>query len=163
MSKFELLCRSLKTVREDFNAYREECFLFAADLCDNLRQYLEAPEGHVSLYANRGDFAGRKMDGPAAAMKLEDDAFWHFGIAVDLYEEPGTLPFHCVAFDMRLKKTEDVFELHVDDDTRFRFHSDKPNDLDSFHEHIFQLIMRRYEGSFREFISSGDGSRRFGF
>jgi len=167
-SRFDQLCHALKEVRTQFNNHRTECLHVAARLRDGLSQYLEAPEGHVSLYANRGDFAGRKMDGPAAAMKLENDTFWHFGIVVDLYEEPGVLPYCCVAFDVRMKKTGRGFELFVDTGEEYQVTLDAAaaedaGQLQSLFDHLFKFIVGRLDGAFEAFNTHGDSSRRFGF
>src|SRR5712672_2867541 len=98
MTKFEELCAAYSSVRREYGAYRHECMQFVGAMVAGLREYLGAPEGFVTLFAKGGSYAGRKVDGPAAAMHLADDTFWHFGVALDIYEDEGQMPLHCVGF-----------------------------------------------------------------
>ena len=91
-------------MKRQYDEYRKECMLVVGAMVAGLREYLEAPDGYVSLYCKHGSWAGRKVDSPLAAMHLADDTFWHFGISMDLFEESGQLPFHTIGFDIKLKK-----------------------------------------------------------
>lgn len=163
MTRFEQLCSAYSGVKREYESYRSECLQFAALLLDGLREYLESPEGFVSLYAKSGALAGRKVDGPAAALHMGDDTFWHFGIAIDLYEESNQFPMHCVGFDMRLKKVGHKFILHVEGGPPFELSKENPDRLMPLYEFIFQYTKGRYENSFNEFVIKGDATRRFGF
>jgi hypothetical protein len=163
MSKFEELCSAYSGVKREYDTYRHECMAIVGTLLTGLREYLEAPEGFVSLYAKGGGMAGRKVDGPSAAMHMADDTFWHFGIAIDLYEETNQMPMHCVGFDMRLKKVGHKFILHVEGGPPFELSKDNPDRMAALYDFIFQFIKGRYECSFAEFVLKGDASRRFGF
>jgi hypothetical protein len=163
MSKFEELCSAYSEVKREYNTYHHECMAFVGMLVDGLREYLDAPEGDVTLYAKSGSYMGRKVDGPAAAMHLDDDTFWHFGVAIDLYEETNQMPMHCVGFDMRLKKVGHKFMLHVEGGPPFELSKENPDRLVPVYDFMFQFIKARYENSFSEFLLKGDPSRRFGF
>jgi hypothetical protein len=163
MSKFEELCAAYSGVKREYDTYRHECMAFVGTLIAGLRDYLDAPEGFVNLYAKGGSFAGRKVDGPAAAMHIGDDTFWHFGVAIDLFEESNQFPMHSVGFDMRLKKVGHKFILHVEGGPPFELTKDNPDRLLPLYEFLFQFIKSRYENSFTEFVVKGDASRRFGF
>jgi hypothetical protein len=163
MTKFEDLCNAYTNVRREYNSDRLECMQLVGELLAGLREYLGAPEGFVSLFAKGGSFAGRKVDGPAAAMHLDDDTFWHFGVAIDLFEEEGQFPMHCVGFDMRLKKLGHKFILHVEGGPPFELTRDNPDRLLPLYEFIYQFVKSRYENSLNEFFVKGDATRRFGF
>ena len=163
MTRFNELCSAYAEVNRQYGVYRTECMAFVGQLVTGLRQYLEAPDGFVSLYAKQGSFAGRKVDGPTAAMHLADDTFWHFGIALDLYEESGQLPYHCVGFDFRLKRVGNKFMLHVDSGPVFELTKENPDGFGPVYEYLFQFVKNRYQDSFSEFVLKGDSTRRFGF
>ncbi len=163
MTKFEELCAAYSNVRREYAAYRHECMEFVGAMVAGLREYLGAPEGFVTLFAKGGSYAGRKVDGPSAAMHLADDTFWHFGVALDIYEDEGQMPMHCVGFDMRLKKVGHKFILHVEGGPPFELTRDNPDRLMPLYEFIFQFVKSRYENSFNEFVLKGDATRRFGF
>lgn len=162
MSKFDELCQALGAVRGEFYEYRRECFLIVGAFMEGLSEYLGAPVGQISLYAKGGSFAGRKVDGPAAAMHLADDTFWHFGVALDLNDEQGGLSYHTVGFDLRLKKVGNDFIIHVDDGPAHVVHSGRLADLEVIYEAMFVFLRDRYRNSFQEFLG-GDAGRRFGF
>lgn len=162
MSKYDELCDALGAVRGEYYQYRQECFLFVGQFVAGLAEYLGAPEGSVSLYARQGSFAGRKVDGPAAAMHLGDDTFWHFGIALDLNEKEGGLTYHTVGFDLRLKKQGDQFLLYVDNGPQLTLPATNGAGDPAVFESMFKFLQGRYRSSFQEFLA-GDASRRFGF
>lgn len=162
MSKYDELCDALGDVRGEFYEYRKSCFLFVGEFVAGLVEYLGAPEGSVSLYARGGSFAGRKVDGPAAAMHLADDTFWHFGIALDLNDKGGGLSYHTVGFDLRLKKQGDTFLLQVDNGPQLTIPAGNGAGNPSVYESMFTFLQGRYQNSFQEFLG-GDASRRFGF
>lgn len=132
----------------------------AGEMVQGLREFLDAPEGFVSFYATEGTFAGRKVDGPSAAMHLADDTFWHFGLAIDLFEEDGQMPYHSIGFQLKLRHTGSAYELFIDDSPMFEIR--QPEDFRPVYEHFFEFLKQRYRTSFDEFLR-GAGHRRFGF
>ncbi len=163
MSKFEELCEAYRAVNAEYFSYRNDCMELIGQLAIGLREYLDAPEGAVNLFAKGGAYAGRKVDGPLAAMHLADDTFWHFGVAIDIHQEEGMIPIHCVGFDMRLKQIGRKFILHVEGGPPFEVSQENPESIAQVYEFIFQFIKSRYETTFREFVIEGDATRRFGF
>ena len=163
MSKFEELCAAYSDVKRQYESNRRECMTLVAALWTGLQEYLGAPEGHVSLYARGGAWSGRKVDGPAAAMHLADDTFWHFGLALDLYEETGQMPFHTVGFEMRLKKVGAKFILQVEQGPQLEIAGDGSERFSAVFEYIYRYVKGRYQDSFNDFVLKGDATRRFGF
>ena len=122
-----------------------------------LRSYFEAPDESINLFAKAGSYAGRKVDGPAAAMHLQEDGYWHFGVAVDVYEESGQFPGHCVGFAMRLKKEGDGFLLHIEESPAFHVLEPTIEHLRPAMDYLYDYVMKRYATTFAEFIG-GDGT-----
>jgi hypothetical protein len=163
MSRFDELCEALRGVRRQYAGYRDECFRFVGRFLEGFRDYLGAPPGHVNLYAKLGPLAGRKLDGPAAALHLADDGWWHFGIAIDLCEDPNVLPYDTVGFDLRLKYAGGRFLLALQDHPPFEFSNADPPAMAAVYDHMFHDLKTRYEQSFRDFLEKGDATRRLGF
>lgn len=165
MSRYELLCAALRDVRERFQLARTDCYELAGALIAELRDYLGAEEEHVSFYATLGSWAGKKVDGPASAMNLGDDTFWHFGIAIDVVEVEGQMPCHTIGFDLRLKRVADHYLLlFVPDGPQFQISAAAPDtDFPAICEHIYQSTLRRYSEAYQGYFVEGEPSKRFGF
>ena len=163
MTKFNDLCAAYGDVKRQFDDYRKECMLVVGALAAGLREYLEAPEGYVSLFCKHGSWAGRKVDSPIAAMHLADDTFWHFGISMDLFEESGQLPFHTIGFDIKLKKVGRKFIVQCEEGPVFELSREHPDGFRPLYDYIYQFAKKRYSESFSDFILKGDATRRFGF
>jgi hypothetical protein len=163
MNKFEELCAAYGEVKRQYETYRHECMALVGALWTGLQEYLGAPEGHVSLYARSGPWSGRKVDGPSAAMNLADDTFWHFGLALDLYEETGQMPFHTVGFEMRLKKVGQKFILQVEQGPQLEIAGDGPDRFVPVFDYLYRFVKGRYQDAFSDFVLKGDATRRFGF
>ena len=163
MSKFNELCAAYGDVKRQYDDYRKECMLVVGAMVAGLREYLEAPDGYVSLYCKHGAWAGRKVDAPIAAMHLGDDTFWHFGISMDLFEQSGQLPFHTVGFDIKLKKVGHKYIVQCEEGPVFEVTRDSPDGFRPLYDFIYHFAKKRYHDSFSDFILKGDASRRFGF
>jgi hypothetical protein len=163
MTKFEELCAAYGQLKQQYEANRRECMAAVGALWNGLREYLGAPEGMVSLYARSGSWAGRKVDGPASAMNLADDTFWHFGVALDINEETGQMPFHTIGFELRLKKIGAKFILQVEQGPQFELAGEGPERFLPLFDYIFQFVKGRYQNAFSDFLLKGDPTRRFGF
>jgi len=163
MSKFDELCTAYGDVKRQYDDYRNECMLVVGSMVADLREYLDAPEGHISLYCKHGSWAGRKVDSPIAAMYLADDTFWHFGISMDLFEESGQLPFHTIGFDIKLKKVGHKNIVQCDEGPVFELVRDSDDGFRPLYDYMYQYAKKRYSDAFSDFILKGDATRRFGF
>ncbi len=162
MSRFDDLCEALRAVRVNYNEYRERCFELATELHGGLQEYLEAPEQFVNFFAQEGPLAGRKVDGPSAAMHLRDDGYWGFGLAIDLYEDPTILPYDCMALGFLVKRLDGRFLIKFDHDENLGFQINHRDDSGRVYEYVYLEIRRRYEDSFTKFIA-GECADRYGF
>ncbi len=167
MSRFEILCADYRQIQAQFVEYREACFTLANELTSGLAAYLEAPEDVVSLFARHGQFAGKKVAGPIAAFELRDDAYWHFGLVIDVYQEEGLFPYHNVGFDLKLKKLPERFLLHINDAAPMEIPADdraaRIAGLTRVFEHLYANIRTRYAAAFAGCFTHGDPTARFGF
>ncbi len=162
MEKYEELCSALADVRGEYQRYRLEAYELAGQFLSGLREFLGAPDGTVNLFAKFGSFAGRKVDGPASALHLADDAYWRFGVAIDVCEERTQLAYHTVGFDVRLKKIDGQYVIGIDDGPDQPLAMGDQADLQIIYQQMFEFLKGRYRNSFREFLA-GDATRRFGF
>lgn len=165
MSRYETLCAALRDLREKFVAHRLDCYTFAGRLIEGLREYLAADEDAVAFYATQGTWQGKKVDGPAAALNLGDDTFWHFGVAIDVVEEAGQMPCHTVGFEFRLKRLPEHFLLAlIPEGPQFQLAANDPDaDLRGVFEHLYQTTLKRYGEAYRGYFVAGEPAKRFGF
>ena len=167
MSRFDDLCASYRQIQQQFVEYREACFTLANELTGGLAAYLEAPEDVVALFARHGQFAGKKVAGPAAAFELGADTYWHFGLVIDVYQEEGLFPYHNVGFDLKLKKLPEKFLLHINNAPAFEIAAvdrrARVAGLTGVFEHLHADIRTRYAAAFAGFFTEGDPAARFGF
>jgi hypothetical protein len=162
-SRFDLLCAALGRVHDQYSEYRQTCSLFVGMFRERLEQYLGAPAGTVALYPREGSFAGRKVDGPASAMNLANDTWWHFGVVIDVYASADSMPGHDVGFNMRLKKIGSQYHLQMEDQPAVVIEEGDDKHLERVFDQMFQFLKGRYETTFQEFLETGDPMRRFGF
>jgi hypothetical protein len=165
MSRYETLCAALRDLREKFMAHRVDCYAFAGQLVDGFREYLGVDEDAVAFFATQGSWQGKKVDGPAAALNLGDDTFWHFGVAIDVVEEIGEMPCHTVGFEFRLKRLPEHYLLAVmPDGPQFQLSASHPErDAQGVYEHIYQTTLKRYGEAYRGYFVEGEPGKRFGF
>lgn len=167
MSRFDELCAGYREVSRRYHDYRAGCFSLVDELLRGFREYLDAPEDVVSLFAKHGHLAGRKVDGPITALELRDDTFFHFGLVLDLYDEADYFPHHHVAFDLRLKRVQDRFLLHVDDGPAIEVPVEdsarRRTALELAYARLQTSVLDRYASTLEDFFDRGQANRRFGF
>ncbi len=162
MERYQQLCSALAEVRGEYQRYRLEAYEVAGQFLAGMREFLGAPDGTVNLFAKFGSFAGRKVDGPASALHLADDAYWRFGIAIDVCEEQTQLAYHTVGFDVRLKKIEGQFVVGIDEGPDQPLTIGDTQAMLRIFQQMFEFLKGRYLSSFSEFLA-GNANRRFGF
>lgn len=165
MSRYETLCAALRDLREKYAQHRGDCFALTGQLVAGLREFLGVDEDIVAFYATQGSWAGKKVDGPAAALHLGDDTFWHFGVAIDVFEEADQMPCHAVGFELRLKRLPDHFLVALmPEGPQFQISAAAPeNDLRALYEHLYQHVLKRYGEAYRGYFVEGEPGKRFGF
>lgn len=165
MSRYETLCAALRDLREKYNNNRTDIYSLVGRLLDSQREFLGVDEEQVSLFATLGSWAGKKVDGPAAAINLGEDTFWHFGIAIDVVEEDGQMPVHTVGFEFQVKKLTDHYLLVLKPEgTQFQISAAVPaRDLETISEHLYQFTLRRYGEAYQGYFVEGQPNKRFGF
>lgn len=165
MSRYETLCAALRDLRGKLSLHRTDCYALTGELVAGLREFLGVDEDLVSLYATQGSWAGKKVDGPAAALHLGDDTFWHFGVAIDVFEEDDQMPCHTVGTELRLKRLPDHYLVALmPDGPQFQIAAAAPEqDFPALYEHVYQQVLRRYGEAYRGYFIEGEPGKRFGF
>jgi hypothetical protein len=165
MSRYETLCAALRDLREKYAQHRLDCYALTAQMVDGLREFLGVDEDLVSFFATQGSWQGKKVDGPAGALNLGDDTFWHFGVSIDVMEEVDQMPCHTIGFEFRLKRLPEHYLLAIiPDGPQFQVSAAAPEaDLRAVYEHLYQHSLKRYGEAYRGYFVEGEPAKRFGF
>ncbi|HEY1068340.1 MAG TPA: hypothetical protein VGE52_19605 [Pirellulales bacterium] len=162
MSRFDDLCDALRKMKGELYEYRDFCYSVATKIFQGLEDYLEPPQGCLSYFCTMGTYAGKKVPGLSMAMQLGDDAFWEFGIVVDLVEDPGMMPTEPLTYKLKMKRLGEVVELRIVEGPTFSFPVNA-DDFSSVHEFLYQDLHRKVQYALVDFLATGDPARRIGF
>lgn len=164
MTKYEQICRSYRAARREFKNYEETCRNFARDIVYGMIEYFEWPEGEEITYIPVGEEFGPndRFYALAGAMRLAEDAFYHFAVELTARETPGggqSTPFLLTFF---IKKKGPHFIVKLGAGGReIRIHEEKKNELDPFFEAVFLQVVDFFNKGYIDAVTNqSDG---FGF
>lgn len=144
MSKYEEICKSYSAARRAFRDYEETCRDFARELIYGMIDYFEWPQDQEITYIPLGEEIGPndRFYALAGAMRLDDHAFWHFGVELTVREAVGgghSTPFLMSFF---IKKVGPHFIVKLGSNGReIKIPENKQNELDPFFEAVFKQIV----------------------
>ncbi len=151
-SRYAVLSKSLEEARERFAAYRSECVLFAATLSRGFIDYAGWPREHLA-------YERMSENGPATptqkiedAMRLDPDAFWHFGLRLGLEEPRGK---DAILLEVRFKKLETRYIVSLFGFEDFEVAAPTPEALQPIYESILNAVKRYYDYGLRLFLENG--------
>jgi len=158
-TKYETLVDVWCKSHDEFVLYRRECLEFIKKaIIYGFADYLDSPEC-VTLYNRKEEFNWQKPTGWRQSMSLEDDAFWHFGVALTL-EIKNAKKF--ILFHLALKKEGDEFVIKIEDwdwpdlvpnwQDEFSIHPDKSDELNRLYDTIFNKIKDEMENGLTNFL-----------
>ncbi|QGJ71940.1 Hypothetical protein PBC10988_36530 [Planctomycetales bacterium 10988] len=166
---FEELRHEYVQVKRQFEQYKEESYVLAACILQALKQYLcVTDEETVSFYATEGHMQGRSFTGPAGAVVLGDDTFWHCGVVIRLWDDPYALPHENAAVALRFKKIDGNYVVQVEEDEQKVF----PHEITLDYEEpdfaavapiIVDILKKRYHHALKDYLQNSDPGRRWGF
>jgi len=110
MSKYAELVALEKEALIDMANYRRACVSFVEALASEWASYLENNAYLVSAEDAKSDVEGDAKT-PSEAITMEDDDYWHFGLAFTLYPSMGQF-----AIPLFFRKVKDRYELHIEKD-----------------------------------------------
>jgi len=164
MSKFEELCKSYATARENYFNYRNACWDFASHLVSGMIDYFQCPKEQVKFIPLKGDEKPGSVYTLMGAMHLDDDTFWHLGVGLTLYIAPNVFPHETILLPLLIKKVTDYFIVKLDGHQKeFKIHIDKTDEFDTFYEFVFQQIQETYEKGLQRFLDQNEATRKIGF
>lgn len=158
MSKFEELRQAYITARKNSSDYWKTCWGFASDLVNRMIDYFQWPREQVKVIPLKGDVNPNLKYTVQGSMHLGDDAFWHLGVNLFLYEAPNIHPYFDVLLPVMIKKVDDHFIVKLEGyEKEFKIHKDNPDGFNAFYEFIFEQIKKRLQPSHKNETLGGVG------
>ncbi len=143
MSKYEEIVQAYSSARKDFLDNKVACSGFARELVSGMIEYFDWPQDREVTYIPLDEELdpNNKFYALAGAMRLDDQAFWHFGLALNLAEISGINPLSLV-FSFFIKQSGRDFMVRLGTEGQiYKIPSDKRgDDLAPFYDRVFQEI-----------------------
>ena len=143
MSKYEEIVRVYSRARKDFVDNKVACSEFARELVLGMIDYFEWPQDREVTYIPLDEELdpNNKFYALAGAMRLDDQAFWHFGLALNLAEISGINPMSLV-FSFFIKQSGTDFMVRLGTEGQvYKIPSDKRgDDLGPFYDRVLHEI-----------------------
>ena len=158
MSKFKQLCETYMNSRRKFLKYEETCRNFARDLVYGMIDYFGWPQDQEITYIPLGEeiSPNNRFYALAGAMRMDDDAFWHFGIELTIEETGGSnpLPFLMSFF---IKKVGAHFIVKLGPNGReIKIHEERQRELEPFYDAVFAQIVEFFSKKYQDAITNQD-------
>lgn len=164
MSKYEDICKAYADARRAFKQYEETCRNFARDLVYGMIDYFDWPQDQEITYIPLGEEIGPndRFYALAGAMRLDDHAFWHFGVELTVRESLGG--GHSAQFLMSffIKKSGPHFIVKLGANGReIKIHENRKGELDPFFEAVFVQIVEFFKNGYIDAVTSQDNELSF--
>ena len=156
-SKYDELCQTYRTSRKSFLAYQDDCQMFARDVVDGMIEYFEWPTSQEITYIPLGEEIdpNNRFYAISAAMQMDDDSFWHFGLELTVEEPSGAypLPFLMSFF---IKKIGDAFVVKLGPKGKeFRIPEERRGELKPFYDIVFKHITHFFTHKYQDAVTKG--------
>ncbi|MCA9922659.1 MAG: hypothetical protein KC419_25280 [Anaerolineales bacterium] len=156
MSKFEQICERYTNARKAFLEYEEVCRNFARDLIYGMIDYYEWPRDQEITYIPLGEEIGPndRFYALAGAMRMDDQAFWHFGVELAVHERGGShpLPFLMSFF---IKKIGPHFIVKLGPNGReIKIHEERQRELQPFYDAVYVQIIEFFAKKYQDAITN---------
>ena len=156
-SKYDELCQTYRKSRKAFLAYQDDCQSFAREVVDGMIDYFEWPTSQEITYIPLGEDMdpNNRFYAISAAMQMDDESFWHFGLELTL-EEPGgayPLPFLMSFF---IKKMGNIFIVKLGPTGKeFSIPEERRGELAPFYDIVFNHITRFFAYKYQDAVTKG--------
>jgi hypothetical protein len=156
MSKFEDICNAYTNSRKEFRDYEETCRNFARDL-------VYGPQDQEITYIPLGEeiSPNDRFYALAGAMRMDNQAFWHFGVELTVEESGGSnpMPFLMSFF---IKKIEPHFIVKLGPAGReIKIHEARQNELNPFYDAVYKQIVEFFVKDYFDAITKQQKSIKF--
>lgn len=156
-SKYDELCQTYRNSRKAFLNYQDECQTFARDVVDGMIDYFEWPTSQEITYIPLGEDIDptNRFYAISAAMQMDDESFWHFGLELTLEEPSGAFP---VPFLMSffIKKVGNTFIVKLGPKGKeFNIPEERRGELAPFYDIVFKHITNFFAYKYQDAVTKG--------
>lgn len=157
VTKYDELCGTYRNSRKAFLVYQDECQAFARDIVDGMIEYFEWPSSQEITYIPLGEEIdpNNRFYAISAAMQMDDESFWHFGLELTIEEPSGAypLPFLLSFF---IKKIGLVFIVKLGPNGKeFKIPEERRGELAPFYDIVFKHITHFFTHKYQDAITKG--------
>jgi hypothetical protein len=156
MTKYEELCDLYAKSEKHFLKDFEACLAMSGIILKGLTQHLNCPSDLIEIIPIDREPKPGEAYGPAGALQLGEDSFYHFGISVNLSGKS-------VRLRISLKKVEEGFSLKFGDHPEVFIISHEGGELTPFLEFVFKKIKEYFKNIYSSFMQKGEGPHKLGF
>lgn len=165
MSKYDKLSEVYTQARRTFREYEETCRDFARNLVYGMIDYFEWPQNQEITYIPLGEEIGPndRFYALAGAMRMDNQAFWHFGVELTIDDIGGSnpIPFLMSFF---IKKVGTHFIVKLGPNGReIKIHEDRQGELQPFYEAVFLQIVDFFKNQYQNAITNQTDEQKLGF
>jgi hypothetical protein len=156
-TKFDELCQTYKDSRRAFLAYQQDCQVFARDVVDGMIEYFQWPTTQEITFITLGEEMdpNNRFYAISAAMKMDDESFWHFGLELTLEEPSGAFPLPFL-MSFFIKKINDAFVVKLGPKGKeFRIPEERREELAPFYDIVFKHITHFFTHKYQDAITKG--------
>ncbi len=143
MSRYEEIVTAYSRARKEFFDNKIACSDFARELVAGMVEYFDWPQDREITYIPLDEELdpNNKFYALAGAMRLDEHAFWYFGLALNLAEISGINPLSMV-FSFYIKQDDANFKVRLGQGGQvYTIPSDKRgDDLGPFYDRVFKEI-----------------------
>ncbi|RMH00387.1 MAG: hypothetical protein D6706_04120 [Chloroflexi bacterium] len=157
-TKFEEICEAYSRARKAFRDYEETCRDFARELVYGMVEYFGWPQDREITYIPLGEELNpnNRFYALAGAMRMDDEAFWHFGVVLTVSEPGGSYPTPLL-LSFFIKKVGPHFIVKLGPKGKeIPIHEGRRNDLSPFYDAVFAQIMNFFARKYLDAVTRQD-------
>lgn len=165
MSKFDELCLSYKTSRENFFSYRDDIQTFAAELIGKYIRYLRIPEKQLKFVPLKKELKANTLYTLFGSIHFNnEDNYWYLGVEITLAFASNDIPEQPVLIRFMFKRTDDdIFLVKLyEQDPGHSININNINDFLVFFDFLQNQIRALFEKTPHEFLESSAPLRTVG-
>lgn len=161
-SKYDELRECLVSSKMEYNKYKTEAYHCAKNIYEKLQEYFKIPIPCIQVIPIGEDQNLDNVVTLSESLILLDDYFWHFGIAIILYENENVFPHDSIQIHLQIKKGKNGFEARIGDESPLK-RIETEEEMIIFLDYVFKKIKEEYTNSIETLSELGVSTRKIGF
>ena len=162
MSKFQDLCNTYSTARQNYFDYWQECADFVTELVDSMTRYFEMPADKLKFVPLKQPPEFGKTYCAKESMHLEQDTFWYAGVMLTLCHIKKDEPDESIILPILVKKIGDEFTVKLGPMGK-PLAIKKGDNYREFYDYVYNQILDTYKDRLHKFLEKESSERKIGF